>query len=91
MTYGTTVLFLEYFGLRNLDELPAAEELRRIPVTRPEALETAEPGLATVAPDQLAVADVESLTRPGTVAPEAEEPKESQSGNEHPGPSQSNR
>jgi segregation and condensation protein B len=91
MTYGTTVLFLEYFGLRNLDELPAAEELRRIPVTRPEALETAEPGLATAPPEPLAVADVESLTRPGTVAPEAEEPKESQSGNEHPGPSQSNR
>ena len=42
MTYATTPLFLEYFGLRNLDELPAADELRRIPVQRPDALVTAE-------------------------------------------------
>lgn len=55
ITYGTTGLFLEYFGLRNLEELPAADELRRIPVQRPEALVTAEPGLATVPPDQLAL------------------------------------
>src|SRR5688572_5636730 len=42
MTYATTPLFLEYFGLRNLDELPAADELRRIPVQRPETLVTTE-------------------------------------------------
>jgi len=42
MMYATTPLFLEYFGLRNLDELPAADELRRIPVQRPEALATVE-------------------------------------------------
>ena len=57
MTYATTPLFLEYFGLRNLDELPAADELRRIPVQRPEALVTAEGaeaqsnGEATAAPE----------------------------------------
>jgi segregation and condensation protein B len=60
MNYGTTPVFLEYFGLRSLEDLPAAEELRRIPVTRPEQLLTADPGLATVAPEQLALADVES-------------------------------
>ncbi len=27
MTYGTTALFLEYFGLRSLEDLPAADEL----------------------------------------------------------------
>ena len=53
MNYGTTSLFLEYFGLRGLDELPAADELRRIPVKRPEGLLTAEPGLATAPPEQL--------------------------------------
>ncbi|MEW6157182.1 MAG: SMC-Scp complex subunit ScpB [Verrucomicrobiota bacterium] len=53
MTYGTTALFLEYFGLRNLEDLPAADELRRIPVKRPESLLTVEPGLATAPPDQL--------------------------------------
>lgn len=46
MMYATAPLFLEYFGLRNLDELPAADELRRIPVTRPEALVTAETEVA---------------------------------------------
>ena len=46
-------VFLEYFGLRSLEDLPAAEELRRIPVERPPAPVTAEPGLATVPPEQL--------------------------------------
>ena len=53
MTYGTTTLFLEYFGLRNLEELPAADELRRIIVKKPDTLLTVEPGLATVPPEQL--------------------------------------
>jgi segregation and condensation protein B len=53
MTYATTVAFLEYFGLRSLDGLPAADELRRIPVQRPEGLATVDPGLATVPPEQL--------------------------------------
>ena len=30
--YGTTQYFLENFGLKNLDELPASDELRRIEV-----------------------------------------------------------
>jgi segregation and condensation protein B len=42
MMYATTPLFLEYFGLRDLDELPEAGELRRIPVQKPESLATAE-------------------------------------------------
>lgn len=48
MTYATTALFLEYFGLRGLEDLPAADELRRIPVEKPEALATADavPGAA---------------------------------------------
>ena len=57
MTYGTTALFLEYFGLRSLDELPAADELRRIEVKKPESLLTTEPGLATAPPEQLAEAE----------------------------------
>src|SRR5438105_1097904 len=56
MTYGTTALFLEYFGLRRLEDLPAADELRRIVVQKPETLVTAEAGLATVPPEQLALA-----------------------------------
>jgi segregation and condensation protein B len=51
--YSTTPLFLEYFGLRGLEDLPAAEELRRIPVEHPPAPVTVEPGLATAPPEQL--------------------------------------
>jgi segregation and condensation protein B len=53
MNYGTTALFLEYFGLRSLEDLPAADELRRVVVEKPAALVTADPGLATVPPEQL--------------------------------------
>jgi len=28
-------MFLEYFGLRGLNELPDAEELRHVPITKP--------------------------------------------------------
>lgn len=59
-TYGTTSYFLEYFGLGSLADLPAADELRRIPVEKPPAPVTAEPGLATVPPEQLTLAQVES-------------------------------
>lgn len=60
ITYGTTPYFLEYFGLGNLNDLPAADELRRIPVEKPPAPVTAEPGLATVPPEQLTLAQVEN-------------------------------
>jgi segregation and condensation protein B len=53
MTYGTTALFLEYFGLRALEDLPAADELRKIVVEKPPAPLTVDPGLATAAPEQL--------------------------------------
>ncbi len=56
MTYGTTAVFLEYFGLPGLASLPAADELRRIVVQKPEALVTADPGLATLPPEQLTFA-----------------------------------
>jgi len=53
MQYGTTSAFLEYFGLKGLEDLPAADELRRIPVHKPESLLTVDPGLATAPPEQL--------------------------------------
>jgi segregation and condensation protein B len=64
--YGTTPLFLEYFGLAALEGLPAADELRRIAVQKPESLVTAEPGLATVPPDQLTLEQIEA--QKGTAA-----------------------
>ena len=52
-TYGTTLLFLEYFGLASLEDLPAADELRRIVVEKPPAPVTADAGLATTPPEPL--------------------------------------
>ena len=51
--YSTTALFLEYFGLRGLEDLPAADELRRIPIEKPVAPITADAGLATPPPEEL--------------------------------------
>ena len=56
--YSTTPLFLEYFGLRGLEDLPAADELRRIPIEKPVAPVTADAGLATVPPEQLRLDEV---------------------------------
>ncbi len=78
MTYGTTPVFLEYFGLRSLEELPAADELRRIPVQKPTDLMTADPGLATVPPEQLTLSAEQSPeTAPAQVP--ADQPPESSS------------
>lgn len=79
--YSTTATFLEYFGLASLEDLPDATELRRIPVTKPEALLTVDPGLATAPPDALAPTAPEAAPAPAeapaeaTPAAEATEPK----------------
>jgi segregation and condensation protein B len=66
ITYGTTALFLEYFGLRGLEDLPAADELRKVAVQRPESLLTADPGLATVPPEQLTLGQAAPTGHPPT-------------------------
>ena len=63
MTYGTTPLFQEYFGLRSLEDLPAADELRKITIEKPPAPVTADPGLATAPPEQLTLENPEARTR----------------------------
>lgn len=69
--YSTTSLFLEYFGLKSLENLPAADELRRIVVEKPPAPITADAGLATTPPEQLkqseAAAAPEAAPTPATV------------------------
>jgi segregation and condensation protein B len=65
--YSTTVTFLEYLGLKSLEDLPAADELRRIPIEKPEAPLTADAGLATAAPPEL------KLEEAGEKSAEAEE------------------
>lgn len=73
--YGTTALFLEYFGLNSLDGLPAADELRRIPVEKPPLATATEPGLATAPPEQLSnesgkPAEAPTENKPAEAAPE---------------------
>jgi len=63
MTYGTTAMFLEYFGLRSLEDLPAADELRKIVIEKPPAPVTADPGLATVPPEQLQLNEEGSMSK----------------------------
>lgn len=72
--YSTTPLFLEYFGLGGLEDLPAADELRRIPIEHPPAPITADAGLATVPPEQLQLDEsVKTEETPKVVMPD--EPK----------------
>jgi len=82
MTYGTTPLFLEYFGLRSLEELPAADELRRIPVEKPASLATVDPGLATAPPEQLSES-AETSAQPEPSGPAA---AQQASGQQEPSP-----
>lgn len=76
--YSTTPLFLEYFGLSGLEDLPAADELRRIPVEHPPAPVTADPGLATAVPAELkleeTVPDSSALAQPEN-PPTTDEPE----------------
>ena len=69
--YGTTTLFLEYFGLRSLEDLPAADELRRIIVEKPAAPLTADPGLATTPPEELKLDEATAAPTEPTPAEEA--------------------
>ena len=85
MQYKTTSQFLEYFGLRSLDDLPAADELRRISIERPPALLTVDAGLATAPPTEIqttliaetaATAEAQSeQQQPAPEPPPAEEQK----------------
>lgn len=77
MQYATTAAFLEYFGLASLESLPAADELRRIPVQRPETLQTADAVPAAPADPQLpltteAVAEAPASEASAEAAPVAE-------------------
>lgn len=70
--YSTTTLFLEYFGLRGLEDLPAADELRRIVVEHPPAPVTVDPGLATAPPEQLKLEEAEKASEVEGEPPKAD-------------------
>ena len=71
-TYGTTKIFLEYFGLRSLDELPNAEELQQIPITKPEAPVTTGEDTSEDEQEQMSLEEVSA----GTDKADAEEADE---------------
>lgn len=73
-TYGTTALFLEYFGLRRLEDLPAADELRKLVVQKPPGPVTADARLATSPPEQLALASEEGGMKNEETAGQAANP-----------------
>jgi len=75
-TYGTTQLFLEYFGLRGLEELPDAEELRQVPITKPEAPVTTGDDAET--PEQMSLEEVTTAkdSNGGELATDAAEEEE---------------
>ena len=79
MTFRTTELFLEYFGLKDLEDLPAADELRRIPVETPPALTLEEEESPAEAELSLAPTDEESIPHQGE-AQEAESPEDMEKG-----------
>ena len=71
--YSTTTAFLEYLGLKSLEDLPAADELRRIPIEKPEALLTSDLGLATSSPPELKLEDAGETAEVKTSPAEAEQ------------------
>ena len=82
--YSTTPLFLEHFGLGGLTDLPDAEELRRIPVKKPEELLTVDPGLATAPPEQLQLGEAaatDAVSSEPTTRNESESPASSVANN----------
>jgi segregation and condensation protein B len=85
VTYGTTSLFLEYFGLKNLEGLPAGDELRRIVVKKPEALLTADQNGAATAAEEAPVA-AEAAAEPAAQPP-AENTQAESSADEEKNPS----
>lgn len=61
LLYETTQFFLEHFGLRGLDELPNAEELKRRSLPSAASLKRAAEAESSNAPSEETVADVANV------------------------------
>ncbi len=86
--FGTTQKFLEYFGLKNVQDLPGVEELRRMEAEQKQrAAETAEPVLQPIEPSAAVPEDEESPAAGDTeerplVSDDAADPAEEAAGGE---------
>ena len=85
ITYGTTLAFLEYFGLRNLMELPAADELRRIPVKKVDPLLVPTPEIKSQVVLPESVANIQTEKTEDPAPPNSTPPKESTNSSGIPG------
>ena len=70
--FGTTRAFLDYFGLRALDQLPPLSELKDIPELEPQLPFDVAPGVAAAA----MAADLTDPTDDEPAAPDADQPHE---------------
>jgi segregation and condensation protein B len=69
LLYETTEYFLQHFGLKAVDELPNVDELRRVPLPKPEPPEVREPAAARVEPAiPTADADAAATAEPASAA-----------------------
>jgi segregation and condensation protein B len=68
LLYETTQFFMEHFGLKNLDDLPNASELRRIPLPKAEV-----PAAPEVAKESETSPEAKTSTPQVVEAPESEE------------------
>jgi segregation and condensation protein B len=81
LLYGTTQEFLDYFGLRDLSELPRPEELRALVAARePEQLDMMELEVVSQVATDLAASEAAGELKPVTheiepLADEADEPE----------------
>lgn len=68
LLYGTTQFFLDHFGIREIGELPNAEELRRV------TLKPVTPGAPVAAPESAPAAEAPLPPEPASPEPAAQEP-----------------
>ncbi len=79
LLYGTTREFLEYFGLKSLDDLPKLKEIDEILKSDDKFLESLDQvALEQLAPEELGIANAEDLLNSEEKAPSADEKKEQQ-------------
>ncbi len=76
LLYATTEYFLQHFGLRAVDELPNAEELRRLKLPQAETAPATEGSAspAEAAPAEAEAAPAESSSEPAEPTAESAEP-----------------
>ncbi len=69
--YGTTRSFLDYFNLKNMDELPSLAEIRDLDTINAELELSEQQGGMSILQTENDISDVESLVEQETIEPES--------------------